>query len=671
MRYIDVSPREVREIENLWIPLSDGVRLAARAWLPADAETTPVPAIVEYLPYRKRDGTAPRDEIMHPWFARQGYAVLRIDIRGTGESDGRFVDEYIKQEQDDALEALRWIAAQPWCSGKIGMMGISWGGFNSLQIAARHPPELKAIIPACFTDDRYADDVHYMGGCLLGDNATWASAMTCYASPPPDPAIVGERWRSMWLDRLENMPLLAVNWMEHPRRDAFWRQGSVCENYADIECPVFAVGGWLDAYSNAVPRLLANLKVPCKGLVGPWAHTWPHNARPQPAIGFLQECLAWWDQWLKGIDRGAMEGPRYRVWVMDRVVPRAYQEEWPGRWIGEPGWPSPHIESRILHLNDDGLAARPAPERPLLHRSPQYVGSAAGFWCPYANGVDIAFDQREDDARSLCFDTEPLEAAFDIAGAPVVELELDSDKPQTQIAVRLCDVDASGSSLRVSYGVLNLSHRESHVAPTALIPGQRYRIHVQLNDVGYRFLSSHRLRIAVSTAYWPTIWPQAEAATITLYSGSSRLLLPVRARRAEDNQLPEFGPAEGAMPGPLAWIRKHDAKLTLSYDPGLDEATYAVNKDEGVYRLEAIGLETGAHLTERYRIQGNDPLSARADYAWVASLARGDWHTRTKGRTAIIADARDFHLTLELDGYEGDKPVFNKRWERKIPRDLG
>ncbi|MDX1487676.1 MAG: CocE/NonD family hydrolase, partial [Acidiferrobacterales bacterium] len=186
-KVVDSFPRVVREIENSWIPLSDGCRLAARIWLPEDAEASPVPAILEYIPYRKRDFTRARDEPMHHYFAGHGYAAVRVDLRGSGDSEGLLDDEYTEQEHDDAVEVIRWLASQPWCSGKVGMMGISWGGFNSLQVAARQPAELGAIITLCSTDDRYADDAHYMGGCVLNENLTWGSVLLTYNAFPPDP----------------------------------------------------------------------------------------------------------------------------------------------------------------------------------------------------------------------------------------------------------------------------------------------------------------------------------------------------------------------------------------------------------------------------------------------------------------------------------------------------
>ncbi|MCP4048236.1 MAG: CocE/NonD family hydrolase, partial [Gammaproteobacteria bacterium] len=312
---VDTFPLTIIEIEFERIPLSDGVHLACRYWLPEDATRNPVPAILEYIPYCTRDGTAARDEAMHPYFAGHGYAAVRVDIRGSGESEGVLLDEYLELEQDDALEVIAWIAKQPWCDGNVGMMGKSWGGFNGLQLAARHPPALKCIISVFSTDDRYADDVHYVGGCLTTQNPEWAFVMFPAMARPPDPALVGECWRDMWQQRLDAMEPWLIPWLEHQHRDAYWKHGSVCENFSDIDVPVYAIGGWADPYSNAIPRLIAGLEAPCKGLIGPWGHQYMHQAVPGPKMGFMDEALLWWDHWLKGEDTGLMDEPGYRVWV--------------------------------------------------------------------------------------------------------------------------------------------------------------------------------------------------------------------------------------------------------------------------------------------------------------------------------------------------------------------
>ncbi len=277
----------IQEIENVFIPMPDGGQLAARLFLPIDAEARPVPAILEYIPYRKRDLMRARDEPIHRYFAAHGYASVRVDVRGSGDSGGVLLDEYSPEELDDALVVIDWISRQAWCAGAVGMMGISWGGFNALQVAALRPASLKAVITLCSTDDRYADDAHYMGGCLLNENMQWGSILTMSGAYPPDPEVVGNRWRDMWLERLDALQPFAAHWMSHPWRDELWKHGSVCEDYDAIEIPVYAIGGWADGYSNAVPRLLANLSCPRKGLIGPWAHNFPHDAVPGPSICFL------------------------------------------------------------------------------------------------------------------------------------------------------------------------------------------------------------------------------------------------------------------------------------------------------------------------------------------------------------------------------------------------
>src|SRR6056300_645238 len=276
-------PRKIKVIEDQHIIMSDGCRLSARIWMPEDAEDDPVPMILEHLPYRKRDGTIARDEISHPWMAGHGYAYVRVDMRGNGDSDGLMEDEYTQQEWDDACEVIAWARSQPWCTGNVGMQGISWGGFNCLQVAAQQPEGLKAVISMMSTVDRYADDIHYKGGCLLGENLGWASQMLAYSSRPPDPELAPNSWREMWEQRLENQPFLLETWLDHQTRDEFWKHGSVCEDYSKIKAAVLSVGGWHDGYRNTINHLVSNVDAPVKGIVGPWIHKYPHMAGPKPA----------------------------------------------------------------------------------------------------------------------------------------------------------------------------------------------------------------------------------------------------------------------------------------------------------------------------------------------------------------------------------------------------
>lgn len=387
MKIVESFPHEVHEIENAWIRMSDGCRLAARLWLPAGAERDPVPAILEYIPYGKRDGTRLRDEPMHRWFAGQGYASVRVDLRGSGESEGLLQDEYLEQELTDGMEVLHWIATQPWCNGRVGMIGKSWGGFNALQIASRQPPALGAIIAVCAADDRYGDDAHYMGGCLLNENLIWGSGLFTLAATPPDPELMGDAWKVIWNERLQGMPLYPERWLRHPWRDAYWQHGSVIENYDRIRCPVYAVGGWADGYSNAVGRLLSGLRGARKGLIGPWGHQYPHQGVPGPAIGFLQEALRWWDHWLRDQDTGVMDEPILRVWMQDSEPPATFHAQRSGRWVAEEEWPSPRIRRERWKLGPGELAPVDTPLPPglppIVHRSPLSVGLTSGAWCAF------------------------------------------------------------------------------------------------------------------------------------------------------------------------------------------------------------------------------------------------------------------------------------------------
>ncbi len=674
MQVVSALPHPIKEIENTWITMPDGCRLAARIWMPEDAARTPVPAILEYIPYRKRDFTRGRDEPMHRYFAGHGYAVLRVDVRGSGDSDGILVDEYVQQEQDDAVEVIRWIAAQPWCNGAVGMMGKSWGGFNSLQVAALQPPALKAIITVCSTDDRYADDAHYMGGCLLDENLTWGSVLLTFNAYPPDPEVVGTRWRRMWLERLEHAVLFPEAWLRHQRRDAYWKHGSVCEAFDRIRCPVYAIGGWADAYTNAIPRLLAGLLVPRKGLVGPWAHVYPHNGIPGPAIGFLQEALRWWDQWLKGMETGIMAEPMYRVWMQESVPPRAYYATRPGRWVAEATWPSPRIAWHPLYLNEGRLDDREQPESNVSLRSPQTIGMAGGDWCGFGEEGEMSTDQRDEDARSLAFDSGPLHDRLEILGAPVAALELTVDKPSALLAVRLNDVAPDGASTRVTYGLFNLTHRESHEYPTPLEPGKRYAVRVQLNDIAHAFPAGHRLRLAISTCYWPVAWPSPEPATLTLHAGASVLNLPVRPSRAEDDALPPFARVEAAPSDVESALGVRTARRSVERDDARLETIYTIASDEGEnltrVRVEPIQLDIAQRSLKRYIIRDDDPLSAQAEVEHITMLRRNDWSTRIETHTRLTSSSDVFRLHATLDAYEQGTRIFSKRWDRSVPRDL-
>jgi putative CocE/NonD family hydrolase len=660
-------------IEHVWIPMRDGCRLSARLWLPAGLSGARAPAVLEYIPYRKRDGTRGRDEPMHGFFAENGFASIRVDMRGSGDSEGLMADEYLAQEQEDALDVIAWIAAQPWCSGAVGMMGKSWGGFNSLQVAACRPPALKAIITVYSTDDRFRDDIHYMGGCLLTDNLWWGSIMQAYQARPLDPAVVGEVWREDWLRRLDAMPFFPAVWMAHQTYDGYWRHGSVQETWSAIQCPVLVVGGWADSYTNAVPRLLEHLQVPRRGIIGPWGHIYPQDGAPGPAIGFLQEALRWWRHWLTGEDMGVMDDPMLRAYVNDAVPPSGSRPHQPGRWVAEAAWPSPAITSRDLHLGGLGeLSDQPGPAAKLSIRSPLWHGTASGEWMATGCPGEMPIDQRVDDGAALLFETTPLTVPLEILGTPEIELCLAADAPVAQLVVRLCDVLPTGEVLRVSFQVLNLTHRNGHARPEPLVPGHFETVKVTLNACGHRFAPGHRIRVAVATSYWPLIWPAPSLASLTMNTDGSVLRLPCR----------QGGDAAVAM---LPAVHGTDAPTT-QVDPGriarwsqidhlTGECVYVTEGEgglfgEGVLRFDEIDTTLSHSLRREFRVRPDDPLSACYQLTQRYEMGRDGWRTRTDTQTVMTAEAGSFTLTCKMTVQENGETVWSRDWSETVPRTL-
>ncbi|WP_110685374.1 CocE/NonD family hydrolase [Salinicola aestuarinus] len=672
-------PHRVREIENAWITLADGTRLAARIWLPegaagtpgADTDAQPVPAILEYLPYRKRDGTAIRDELTHPYLAGHGYACIRVDMRGNGESDGLMADEYAPQEQQDALEVIDWIADQPWCDGNLGMMGISWGGFNSLQLAALRPEPLKAIITLCSTDDRYADDIHYKGGNMLLENLAWSATMLSFSGAVPDPALVGERWRDMWHHRLDNMPLLADTWLQHQSRDDYWKHGSIGENYADIEAAVYMVSGWADSYIDTIPRMMEKLSCPRKALIGPWMHKYPHFAIPDPAIGFLQEALRWWDYWLKGIDTGVMDESPCTFYLQDGLPPAPKYLERPGEWVRTSSWPAPadEIEPCTLVLGDAGLSDTGELTRAQRIASPLTAGSFQGEYIPLWFGADFPTDQRRDDALSLTFDSAPYADGLSLLGQPTLNAQISSDEACGQLHVRLCDVAPNGESALITYATLNLNLRNDPGTIDPPTPGAPMAITLSLDMIGYRLPPGHRLRLALSSASFPLVWSPQRRADLTLLAGAPSLTLPTC--QTESIPMP-FEAPESATPCRLETLRAGTPKRTLSEDVGSGEVTVTVEDDMGDVRFTDHGLRVEQRAKEVYTSHPTDASRTRADIEWTYRAGRdegeGAFQVTVISRHHLHCDETTFYLTAEQLAYEGDACVSEKRWQREIPR---
>ncbi len=663
------ATRDVEQIANTWIDMSDGCRLAARLWLPVDADDDPVPALLECTPYRKGDLHSAVDARIAPWFAARGYAYVRVDIRGSGDSEGELPDEYLPQEQDDGLDVLAWLGKQPWCTGAVGMMGSSWGGFNGLQLAARRPPELKAVISMYSSDDRYADDVHYMGGTPLVQNLVRASSVLARNALPPNPETAGDSWREAWFERLDQTSPSIDAWMAHQRRDDYWQQGSICEDYDAIECPVYMVGGWADGSVNAVLRFVESAPGMRKGLIGPWARRWPQDGTPGPAIGFLQECLRWWDRWLKDEPNGIDEEPRVHAFIQEPYRSERSNQPRSGRWVAEETWPSPNVATEIWRLGDGVLDPEQQPAAVLTHFPSLRHGALAGAWCPHGYDPDYPADQREEDALCLTFTSEPLSERIELLGRPRVRLAFSVDQPIALVAARLCDVHPDGRSTLITRGALNLTHLDTDEEPTELEPGHGYVAEIDLNVLGQAIEPGHRLRLALSTTYWPWLWPSPAPVELVVFTKESSVELPVRARLDEE-ETPSFEPPEEA-PGPNREVlEEHPPFRTVHRDPSWGMLAMEVCA-HGF--LHARDSDTGDEVVwddrDLLTITEGRPLSATVRCERRFDVGRDDWHARIQTVSTMTADANAFRVVDELEAFEGDERVFTRRWDRTFPRD--
>ena len=661
------AKRPVRVIENTWIPMPDGARLAARLWIPEGAEKVAVPVVLEYIPYRLRDAYRGRDDRWGNELAQYGIAYARVDVRGSGDSEGVIVDEYAPPELNDGVSVIAWLSRQPWSNGAVGMRGISWGGINTLQVAAMAPPELKAIMPMGCCDIRYTDDAHYIGGALGLTNFQWGVGFKSVMSAPPDPKIVGPDWAKMWRRRVDATPAILAEWVSHQHYDKYWQRGSIAVNYQDIKCPVYVVDGWIDTYSNPVGRLLEHLTVPRKGLIGPWGHSYPDAVNPGPGLDWIYEEVRWWQQWLQGVDTGIMQEPMLRTYMPYATPWQVYPKDVPGRWVAESVWPSPRLDNSTWHLNPGGKLSRQAGKSEQLHYvADKIVGLDKLQWLPFPPS-GMPTEQSEDDAKSVVFNSPPLESDMEILGYPLAKIRVASNVPVAKLAVRMTEVTPEGSSWLVSYGLLNLTHRASHEHPSALNVGEFYDVEIKMFMAAHRFKRGHHIRIALSESLWPLVWPSPEIATLTFELGASSVTLPVRPAPATEASFPiplkpqtaqPFAGLTGRPPQEAAH-RSAEGRVTLKRES--PESSYVV-ADTGTTMTRG-----SSELNEILEGQPNSCVWKQENHG---GFKRGDWDCRSTAAYEITSTQKTFTVKESIKLMKDGEIFFEQEAVSTIERDL-
>jgi putative CocE/NonD family hydrolase len=657
------------EMQEAWIDMPDGVRLAADLFMPAgDVKGKAFPVILEYLPYRKTESRA-RNFSLFSYFVERGYVVARVDIRGTGNSEGRLIPyEYSDQEHDDGEVVIDWLSKQPWCNGNVGMFGISWGGFNAIQMAGRNPPALKAIIAVDATEDLYQDDVHFMDGIMHVDS--WEMSQDLDNARPGAPDYVIDQ--AYFRDRFDTQPWM-MTYKRQQRDGAFWDRASLRGRYQQIKIPTFHIGGWYDGYRDSLPRMLENLKAPVKAMIGPWSHAWPHDPYPNPGMEWRHEAVRWFDQWLKGVDTGILDEPRFAVYVRQWHPPGPYLETAPGFWRWEDGWPAQRIEQRVMHPQPNHTLSTQKPEEAVHQlRCVPSIGMEAGG--PVMWWGDVAHDQRGTDAFSLVYDSETLSEDTEILGLPRAVLQVAASAPRANWFVRLSDVAPDGTVTLVAGAGFNGTHRNSARRPEDIELGQVFPLDIEMHFTSWVFPKGHRIRFSVNNSQWPMLWPTPYPLTTSLYLGGesgSHLLLPVVPSGQSTH--PDFlPPAESPeLPG--------FESLDSGTNSGYGEIS-SVDRNPQTGEVTVTATSTGATRypwgTETYR----ETIEHRTSDAHPENTeVRGTHRQEVTLEDRVLLWEAELNFTSDLENFhyrytrrltKDGKVVREKTWTDTIPRDF-
>ncbi len=655
-------------LEEAWIPMADGVRLAADLWKPAgEGDGGRFPVLLEYLPYRKDESRSSRYGF-YAYFVRRGYVVARVDVRGTGRSEGTLIPyEYSDVELGDGEQVIAWLARQPFANGSVGMLGISWGGFNSIQMAMRRPPALKAIIAVDATDDLYQDDVHFIDGMMHVDS--WEMSQDLANAMPGAPDYTIDE--PYFAERFDAPPWM-LTYKRQQRDGPFWDRAALKTRYDAIEIPTFVIGGWYDGYRDSVPRMLEHMTAPVKAIVGAWHHTYPDSPYPGPGFDWRREALRWFDQWLKDRETGILEEPRLAVYVRRWHPPGPYLEDAPGEWRAEEGWPIERIRDRVLYPGPDRSLApeAPAAATEFLRYVPTSGVEAGG---PVLWWGDVASDQRPTDAMSLVYETPPLQADLEILGFPRALLEVSADAQLAHWFARLSDVAPDGTVTLVTGAGQNGAHRGSARDPRPIEPGEAFQLPIELHFTSWVFPRGHRIRFAVGNAQWPMIWPTPYPMTTTLRLGSAgtRLVLPEVpfADRPRPAYLP-IDPTEEGLPGyeslDLGTTSGYGEISEVERNPQTGAAKVVATSESGTRYPwgEERNTESITHLAD-----DDEPASTsvRGEYSTTVTLP--DRTLRWESVVVLRSDRDNFYYTGVRRLLQDGRLVREKRWEQAIPRD--
>ncbi|HKZ68614.1 MAG TPA: CocE/NonD family hydrolase [Anaerolineales bacterium] len=662
---------QIHTLYNFRLRMRDGVHLSANLWLPVPkTEGETFPAILEMIPYRKDDWRHNRDAQHGHYFASRGFAFCRLDVRGTGSSEGLALDEYTQAETQDGYEVVEWLAAQERCNGNVGMWGISYGGFTSIQVAILQPPHLKAIVPMYATDDRYLDDVHYIGGCLtVSELAQYAVSMVGMNALPPRLDYTSN-WAEQWKQRLEHTPPLLIEWIKRQTDGPYWRNGSLAPDYSRIKCPIFSIAGWMDGYPSPALRMHQHCTAPRKTLVGNWTHTYPASGYPGPNLDHLHEMEHFFARWLKEEKNDVMDPP-FTFFLREYTEPRAFPEQFNGQWASANNFPLEETQPLILYLADSSLSRQPLLDSRshLIRHKPTHGTRASLCWGSGAAPTGLARDLRPDEALLPTYTTEPLAERLDFVGFPEVILHLSCSHPVATAVVRLTDVAPDGTSSFVTGCILNLTHRNSHSEPQPLIPDHIYEVHILFKGTAYCFLPGHRIRISVASGAWPVLWPSPYPSILTLHQGKeypSRLVLPsVPANSylsppAFKTTLPDLPAVGGSDDAPSEWQIVEDVINDTVMVKVYDGGTTVMPDGRSLFSGERI--EMMAHNT--------DPLRTRLYNEVIYRLDEQGYKTEIISTGSIRCTETEFVVDIQLRAMLNGNLFFQKTWLESVPRIL-